>query len=211
VLLAGGLLEAAPINLLTNGSFEQNSSGDGPGDLIGWTLTESNANGGDHIAHESDNYSGVTDGVIVLKFNGGNNTPDAVLEQTFGTGTGKTYELSFDIGKVATGGGTAQVSVDVLGETGDNLFSGTASDSDGSGHRDTNVQPEEFVHFSDVFLADGASATLRVTDTSTNNGSNYDLLLDNFVVTPEPGSGVLLAVGMLVLAVGCSRRGEQGA
>lgn len=207
VFLAGGILQAAPINLLDNGSFEQNSSGDGPGDLVGWTLTESN--GGDGIAHEDDNYSGVTDGVIVLKFNGGNNAPDAVLEQTFGTGAGKTYDLSFDIGKVASGGGAAQVNVDVLGEGGDNLLSGSASDSNGSGGLNNNVQPEEFVHFSDVFVADGSSATIRITDTSTNNGNNYDLLLDNFVVTPEPGCSVLLGVGLLVLVRGRSRRGGR--
>lgn len=215
VVCAGGRAET--INLLTNGSFEQNQSGDNLDELIGWTLTESN--GGDGIADEDDNYSGVTDGQIVLKLNGGNNQPDAVLEQSFATVAGGEYFLSFDIGKVASGSGTAQVDVEVLGEGSTVLLTGVAGDSDGSGGRNTNVQPDEFVSYRDAFVADGTVTTLRIVDTSTNGGGNYDALLDNFVVTPEPGSSALMALFALLFCCfrprsraatgGAVRRGEE--
>jgi len=53
------------------------------------------------------------------------------------------------------------------------------------------------------FAADGTSATLSFTDVTTNNGTNFDTLLDGVAVSessvPIPGSALLMLFGLTAL------------
>jgi hypothetical protein len=140
---------------------------------------------------------GASDGSIAAVFNGGNTAPNGELMQTFETVAGVEYKVEFDFGKFATGGGTAEVTVDVF-----NAFDFTTLEtfvaSDASG---TAVLADVFDSYEFSFVAADQWTTLRFTDTS--NGTNsFDGVLDNVSISamvPEPASfavWVLAALGV---------------
>ncbi len=184
---------AADANILTNGSFEDA----GNSHKIGWSFS-GNAS---VSSYGSSTYNGgASDGSWAIIANSGNNTPNAVISQAFATIIGKTYQLTFDIGKYINSSGAAQAELRVIG-LGD-LINTTVSDPVGSGGANDPLEYADFTHVSFLFTADSTSTTLQLTDTSTNGGLSFDLVLDNFVVTaiPEPATFALAAAGVLLLA-----------
>lgn len=206
VLLAStALAPSAGANLLTNPGFET-------GDLTGWTLTNPDG-GGDAVSCSGGSFfAGASEGSCAMLMNGGNVTPDAILEQAFATTLGTTYSLTFDIGKFdpINTPGAASVLVELF--DGGVLLAGfpqSAEDTSGA----ILVLPGNVVGFSATFVATSTLTSLRITDQSANAGFNFDTVLDNFAVVPvpEPGTAALFAAGLLGLggARGVRRRAAR--
>jgi hypothetical protein len=150
----------------TNGSFES--------DFQGWTTSGK---------VDIETFAGVaTDGVKAVSFNGGQQTPNGVLTQTFATTQGQSYTLTFDAGAISGVNQDEQrMQVTVLGST--TLASKLVSVfAPGNGVR--------YVGQTMIFVADGPSATLSFQDMSATT-LNVDLLLDNVrLATTTSSQGV---------------------
>jgi len=196
ILLA---ITAAPgeAALITNGGFEES-------DGTGWMLT-----GNASFFTDIDDRPRTGDGLVL--FNAGEDTPDAVLSQSFTTVASQEYVLEFFIVKHGTGGGDAQLDVDVFdgGDfTGTNLLDDTATFF-GSGviFNSQDGKPEGLTPFYEQFIftftADSTTTTLRFTDTSTDAGG-FDTYLDDVsVVIPSPAA---LPAGLALLGLTLWRR-----
>ena len=168
----------ARANLITNGSFEI-------GGLSGWSAS------GNVIA--GLNNDGIPqDGVYFADFNGGNTTPNGVLSQAISVVDGQYYELSFYFQKYALGTGTASLDVSVIGAS--TLLSENVSDSTGT------VTPGTWGFYSYGFVADSSTLTLSFQDASDATVS-MDVILDNVVLIPEPGTALLMSLGLLALSL----------
>ena len=162
-------------------------------------------------------FGGASEGACALQLNGGDRAPDAILEQTFATAAGVTYDLTFDIGAYSPSSspGIASVLVEVL--DGAVLLAGfplTAADAVPAGALGVPMAPGDFASFAASFVATGSSTVLRITDQTTNGGLSFDTMLDNFVVVAEPtpipsmSNAFILALSatLLILAVLTIRR-----
>lgn len=151
----------------TNGSFELG--------YAGWTAT-----GNQGIATPTS-YS-PPHGAKVLVFNWGQNTPNAVLSQSFTTIPGQAYTLKFDCGIVDFHPCEQRLGVTVQGATA--LLTETVSML-GTFSSSVRWFPQSF-----AFTADGTTTTLTFKDLSAN-GLNIDLLLDNVGIEAQPiGPGI---------------------
>lgn len=184
------VLVAMPLaaQAFTNPSFET-------GDLTGWILMDPNGEDGDSVICTGGSafFGGASEGSCALQLNGGIPVPDAILEQSLVTIPGGRYELSFDIGKYsqATVTGTASVLVELFdGAVLLDSFPQVAADSIDGGSPGVPMSPGDFVRFSTTFVALGDFTELRITDQSTNGGTGFDTMLDNFalqlVAEPAP-------------------------
>jgi len=197
------IVPASQANLLVNPGFETE-------DLTGWSL-DTGPTGGDSVQCSGAFFGGASEGGCAIQLNGGNTTPDAVLEQSFATITGATYELSFDIGNYAQSGdpGDSAVLVEVLNNGTDILagFPLTSQDLSRGGTPSGPMEISDFENFTAIFAATGSSTLLRITDQSTNVGFGFDTMLDNFSVTavPVPAAFWLFSSGLIGL-IGVSRR-----
>ena len=110
-------------------------------------------------------------------FNGGDTTPNGVLEQTFTTVAGRKYRVAFEVGKQATGSGNASFLMEMLdaGNGDASLASLTASEG-------TGASPANWSHHVVYFTAGSTSTTLKFTDQSSNGGTAFDTYLDNIEV-----------------------------
>jgi len=139
-------LAVADAALLCNGSFEV-----GVGETVVpcWNI----AGNAGRIDHQ-----GATDGSFSLNFNGGDQTPDAVVSQTVATVPGVTYELSFDYGAFSDSfpGTLQELGVQATGVATllDETIDDTASD------------PTTFESFVFQFTADSDTTTIVFTDLS---------------------------------------------
>jgi hypothetical protein len=198
------IVPTAQANLLVNPSFET-------GDLTGWILNAGTTGGDSVVCTGTPFFGGASEGGCAIQLNGGETTPDAVLEQSFATTTGTTYVLSFDIGNYAQSGdpGDSEVLIEVLNNGTDILagFPTTAQDLSGAGTPTGPMTISDFENFTAIFEATGSSTLLRITDQSNNGGSSFDTMLDNFSVTaiPVPAAFWLFGSGLLGL-VGIARR-----
>jgi hypothetical protein len=178
--------------LLVNGGFET-------GDFTGWTInfTPSDDTGLPNPAliwNTSYGAARVHDGSYSVDFNYLDATPSAVMSQTFATTVGGTYDATFWFGATAAAGKTAAMAAAILGADGSTVL---ASDSYVlSGNNDT-----QWTFRTLSFTADGAQATIRFTDTSTETFAT-DGLLDTVAVqgVPEPSGLAALLVGAVALA-----------
>jgi len=147
---------------LVNGSFESGFSG--------WITT------GNQGIQSASLYA-ATDGSKIVAFNGGNQTPNGALSQSFATTAGRSYTLAFDAGVLAFNSASQTLQVTVNGTAG--LLT-RAITLLGTGSGTSRWQPQTF-----TFIADSASATLTFRDQSATT-SNLDLLLDNVRITAQP-------------------------
>ena len=174
---------------LINGSFEADANQSVTSQA--WTLS-----GNVKVASTQT----ASDGVNALAFNGANGTPNGVVEQTFNTIAGQKYVLFFDFGKFATGGGTAQIDVDVFDAViGDGVLLLDDQVSDASG-----VFTGVYDTFAFSFFADGTRTTLRFTDTSIGTNS-FDAMLDNITLAEVPAPAALPA-GLALVGLLAARR-----
>ncbi|MBI1367750.1 MAG: hypothetical protein GC162_03760 [Planctomycetes bacterium] len=181
MLSLGGALPAgaSAAQLLTNGSFET-------GTLSGWTHT---GGAGDFIpttAAAMDNRT-PTDGTRALVWNGGGNTPNGVLSQSFNTVAGGSYTLSFNYQKIFDGNtGTFRLQYKII----DDVTAATVLSPANAADNTNNSTPNGgWLTVSTTFTGTGNSVKLTLTDMSDIGGSGYDGLLDNVSVT---GSSTLL-------------------
>lgn len=191
IFAVSALAQAAAVNLVTNGSFEQGPGG--IGSFTGWqtalgdasTFVDSNGQTGTHVGQASDGlwsaYFGSTAG------NGGSS-----ISQTVTTTVSQTYLLTFDL---ANDNG--------IGPAG-NSFS--ASLGGFALYSVTNLPAQDYQHQQFLFVASTTGTVLRF---SGSNDSSY-LQLDNVSLTavPEPANSALVVFGVLAvgLALRCGRR-----
>jgi hypothetical protein len=167
-----GLLPAytppVPIEILSNGSFET-------GDFTDWIKTGA-GNFTPTAPSSQSNNQPASDGNYIMVWNGGNNTPNGTLSQSFSTVAGANYTLSFDYQKLAGGSGNFQLEYKVIDDVDSaNLVAPTSTPADSSGSNGWNAVSVDFV-------GTGNSVTLTFTDQSTNGGTNFDGSLDNVSV-----------------------------
>jgi hypothetical protein len=144
-----------PTSSLVNGGFE--------GGYIGWVAT------GDQNIYTTA-FAPTTEGGQGIQFNGGQNTPNGVLSQTFATTPGITYNVSFDIGVYSfqsTAEQRARIAVTGLGTL---LSQDVSIFGVGTG--------TAFTHKSFAFTANSVGTTITFTDISPVT-TNIDWLLDN--------------------------------
>ncbi|MES2659022.1 MAG: kelch repeat-containing protein [Verrucomicrobiota bacterium] len=162
--------------LLFNGGFESG--------FTGWITT------GNQFIQSAAPYA-ATEGTKLASFNAGNNTPNAVLSQTFATVAGQSYTLAFDLGVLSYNTNPQTMRVTVTGAGG--LLSQVITIT-GSGGGKNRWLPQSF-----SFVADGAISTLTFRDQSTST-NGLDMVLDHVRVTgvsalaalpPDLMSGIL--------------------
>jgi lysophospholipase L1-like esterase len=160
------------LSVLTNGSFESA--------LTGWTHS-----GSIQVRNNTPPYV-ATDGLVLLSFNGGEQTPSGVLSQTFPTNAGTTYSVTFNAGTFAWNTAQQRIQVVVNG-SGGSLLSQIVSVSGIGGGRSNWVSP------SFTFVANSATSTITFTDVSTTT-SSIDLLLDRVRVVPQTAPAAAMAL-----------------
>ena len=162
-----------------NGSFEQPILTTPPGvvlpggsaEISGWIT-----GGPGVVSFVTGPASGTNpfDGNQQIAFNGGNLETGSTLSQTFDTVPGRTYSVSFFVGRAGPGSGEMKLSAAANSATGEPLGWLTAVAPDLPGYGSVN---------SFRFSAATATSTLTFTDTSTATIA-VDLLLDNVSVAP---------------------------
>lgn len=178
---------AAPVNLLTNGSFESTTIGNGSYAIVastaGWTV-------GPNGLEIRNNVAGSAfDGVNFVELD---TTANSWISQTLNTVFGATYTLNFAYANrpdhlgAASNGLTWSVG-DLAGLVGNNTA--------------TNWQT-----FSTTFTGTGSPMTLRFAAAGTSD--SYGTSLDKVSVTavPEPQSIALLLAGLAAMGVVVRRR-----
>ncbi len=167
-----------PVGPFTNGSFELPALAAGTGQdlgpgstvISGWTV------GGAVVRLQNGPALGVNpiDGAQYIGFNGGDGPVGGSISQMFSTVVGQSYAVSFNVGRIGSGGGTMSALAEARSSGGTLLGSltGVAPGSPGYGPAQT---------FS--FTATTTNSTLTLTDTSSATVS-VDLLLDNVSVMP---------------------------
>ena len=147
---------------LVNGSFESG--------FTGWTAT-----GSQHIQTVSPYIA--TDGTKLIGFNGGDQTPNAILSQSFATLAGQTYTLTFDLGVLAFNTNSQTMQVVATGTS--NLLTRTIV-VNGVGGGINRWFAQTF-----TFIANSQTTTLTFRDQSTTS-LGLDMTLDNVRVTGPP-------------------------
>ncbi len=183
---------AAPVNLVTNGSFEQGTLG--IGSFQGWQTTLGDASTFvDSSGQTGTKYGQATDGKWAAYF--GSTTADggASIAQTLTTAVSQMYVLTFDLAN--DNGGLVPSNDFIATVAGAPVFTVK------------NLPSQNFVHEQVTFTANDTSTTLQLF---AYNDQSY-VALDNVVVnavsvTPEPSSMVLLGTGTLMLGGVVRRR-----
>ncbi|HLP75707.1 MAG TPA: Ig-like domain-containing protein, partial [Candidatus Paceibacterota bacterium] len=190
-------VNAASTAVLVNGGFEAGTPAS-VGSLDGWTTS------GSQFGYLADATYTATEGIRLAVFNGGGNTFNGVISQSFATTPGQSCTLDLDMGIVSSVAGRKQrLQVTVAGAT--TLVSQPEEIT-------AVLGPAQWVAKSYSFVADSATTTLTLSDASGALGSaalNTDLLLDNvrvttqltrtLAVTSSPSSGASITVTPLDL------------
>jgi len=194
VFVGAGRASAEPVELIVNGRFEGPSISpqrwdtfeaiSEPTGIEGWTISSGSVD----LVAPSCGCGLPYEGQQWLDLTG--RDPGAI-EQSFATNVGQTYELSFWYANNTAGSAPAYVA-DVT-VTGDSTLLDTQISHSGSGHNNMNYEL-----FSDAFVADSSSTTLRFQSLTTSGSAGIALDYVS-VVIPEPGTIALLLCGAFTL------------
>jgi large repetitive protein len=173
----------APSNssILSNGSFEAGATTSGNvTTLESWNVT------GNPFGYLADSAYTATDGTRIAVFNGGNNTFNGSITQTFATTTGQAYRLELDAGVIGAASRRQRLGIQV---------SGTSSLAQKTEELATSGSTARWSPVILTFVADSASTTLKLSDLSaglpSTQSSSSDLLLDRLRITPITATGSL--------------------
>lgn len=187
LLAVCGTAHAAPINLVTNGSFEQGTLG--IGSFQGWQTNLGDISTFvDSSGQTGPNYGQASDGLWAAYFGSTNADGGASISETLATTANQLYVLTFDLAN--DNGGLSPSNSFIASIGGSPVFSFD------------NLPDQGFVHEQFSFIATGSATTLQF---SAFNDQSY-AELDNVIVSaapgpvPEPSSLALLATGVLLLA-----------
>ena len=180
-----------PAATLLNGSFEYAETA--------WNFSA-------NVAPTLNTAYSPTDGVELLHFSFGQLPNGGVVSQTFPTSPGTEYVLAFDVGAMSYVNHDQQtVLVKVVGVSNATLLSQTLSiTAPGTG--------TTYLNSAFNFVANGTSATVSFTDTSTST-FNVDLVLDNVrineahslpEITSQPQSRSVVAGSSATFTVGAT-------
>lgn len=171
-----------------NGSFENQPL------YSGWSTHTGNQFIFEEPGDPGDPPYAATAGTRLVVFNDGDQTPNAVLAQSFPTIIGQSYQLSFDLGTLSWNKKLQelQVKIDGIG----NLLEETTSINGIGGTAALDWQSRTY-----AFIANSNSTTVTFTDLTTfANSTSIDMLLDNvrvaaqlnttLAVTSTPAAGV---------------------
>ena len=167
-------VNAVGAGVLVNGSFESG--------ITGWTVT------GNHASASALPYT-ATNGTRLVSFNGGNQTPNATISQSFATVAGQTYALAFDAGVLSYNTNSQTMVVTVNGAS---LILTRSITIIGQGGGSNRWNPQSF-----TFVANSATTILAFRDQSASTIA-LDLLLDNVRVTATATSFAAAAVASAV-------------
>ena len=161
------ITEQPPPGAFTNGSFESGYSG--------WVVSgnQNVASGAPYVA---------TDGTKAVAFNGGQQTPNGTLSQSFATNANQAYTLMFDLGAISFVNQSAQqIQVTATGSNSTLLNQTVSVSAPGNG---TQYSTKTL-----SFVAASATTTLTFQDTSATS-QNVDLMLDNVRVISQNGPAI---------------------
>ncbi len=191
-LVAVGALPATAASLIANGSFEASSTDPagacsqlvaGDTSVTGWEVI------GLDIHYCDPLYWPATDGTRSIDLDG---NYAGGIRQSFATVAGQTYTVTFDMAGNNYGLPVVKdVQVSADGQSTIFQFDTTGRDYANFG----------WTQMTFSFVADDGSATLDFLSlTSTSYSGGYGAVIDNVVVTPEPGTLALLLVGLSGIA-----------
>jgi len=184
-----GLSTPAHANLLTNGSFEDPSIGtwylNETTSIPGWTVTTNNV---DVVAQGYNGPSAAYDGQQYLDLVGYGST-GGIQSQSFATVAGQTYRLTFAYANNPWSTSTASANVRVQDGTSNTLLLQEVT------HSGSTTNTLGWSLFSQSFIADGTSATIRFDETV--GGGNGGVMLDavGVAAVPEPATWALMVLG----------------
>ncbi len=213
-LVVGGLFTSAQAstNLITNGDFESTTAAPAINGTFGNASTFTNILAG---ASFIDNWTySTTEGPAAYIRDdfgnhfiqmGANNQAGGVLSQIFDAPDNQTFDVSFDITPIGSGGSTLKVSVSDSG----NVELGSINVSLASG----GIQNFSFTTGSN---ATGLRFTVKDTTPFTTTGNDNDLGIDNISVTQStsaiPETSTYAAIfGLLALGAATFRRRQSRA
>lgn len=168
-------------NLLANGSFESGATVSGNVTALeSWNVT------GNPFGYLADSTYTAADGARIAVFNGGNNTFNGSIAQTFATTTGQAYQLELDAGVIGAASRRQRLGIELIG---------TTSLAQKTEELATSGSTARWSAVTLTFVADAASTTLRLSDRSaglpSTQSSSSDLLLDRVRITPIAAAGTI--------------------
>ncbi len=219
-LLCLGLSQAAPLNLIVNGGFENGDfdastpHGNQPGLAVGstavtgWTVYQAGAGNADPVSWLQLPFDGLQpdSGNRWLDLTGYQDTMGSYggVEQAITTVPDMVYFLSFAVG-VCSGVGECGAGMSLPGPVQVIASAGTTSttvvhDPVGTGNL--------WDVYSMKFIADSASTTVRIQGTGMTPASRMYVALDDVAVSPapEPEALVLMGIGLTLILLGVRRR-----
>lgn len=187
---SAGLSSVSAVELINNGGFET-------GNYSGWTINFTPVNNAALIVTNATfGEPRVHSGTYAVNFNANSVPATAVLEQTFATLLGATYQVSFWFGAVslASNPNVPSINSEIFGANGLTVLASHNYSVVGN-HPAIPYVNEQF-----TFVANGTQATLRLSDTTTQSGA-LDGVLDDVSVfllaspVPEPSTWAMMILG----------------